>query len=40
VEHPWNAGLMTEALVSAAKIALLAARTGPVNPARRSSVLN
>jgi len=40
VDHPWNAGLMTEALVSAAKIALLAARTGLANPDRRASVLN
>ena len=39
VDHPWNAGLMTEALVSAAKIALLAARTGLVNPVRRASVV-
>jgi hypothetical protein len=40
VDHPWNAGLMTEALVSAAKIALLVARTGIANPARRASVVN
>jgi DNA polymerase-3 subunit delta' len=40
VDHLWNAGLMTEALVSAAKIALLVARTGIANPARRASVVN
>jgi len=40
VDHPWNAGLMTEALVSAAKIALLAARAGLANPARRASVVD
>jgi hypothetical protein len=40
VDHPWNAGLMTEALVSAAKIALLAARTGLASPARRASAVD
>jgi len=40
VDHPWNAGLMAEALVSAAKIALLAARPGLGAPAGRASVMN